>query len=82
MLQRLSAMPGGVRLFLAYGFLILTIVGAALPAVINLAVDAPITFPGVVVTVLLAWIFLRELLAAHQWTGVAIILGGILLVSL
>ncbi len=35
-----------------------------------------------VVTVLLAWIFLRERLAAHQWTGVAIILGGILLVSL
>jgi drug/metabolite transporter (DMT)-like permease len=34
-----------------------------------------------VVTVLLAWIFLRERLAAHQWTGVAIILGGILLVS-
>jgi drug/metabolite transporter (DMT)-like permease len=34
-----------------------------------------------VVTVLLAWAFLRERLAAHQWVGVAVILGGILLVS-
>lgn len=35
-----------------------------------------------VVTVILAWRFLRERLAAHQWAGVAIILLGILLVSL
>ncbi len=34
-----------------------------------------------VVTVLLAWLFLRERLAAQQWLGVAVILGGILLVS-
>lgn len=35
-----------------------------------------------VITVLLAWAFLRERLAMHQWTGVAVILVGILLVSL
>jgi len=35
-----------------------------------------------VVTVLLAWRFLRERLAIHQWAGVAVILLGILLVSL
>lgn len=35
-----------------------------------------------VVTVILAWRFLRERLAAHQWAGVAIILAGIALVSL
>jgi drug/metabolite transporter (DMT)-like permease len=34
-----------------------------------------------VVTVLLAWKFLRERLAVHQWAGVAAILLGILLVS-
>jgi drug/metabolite transporter (DMT)-like permease len=34
-----------------------------------------------VVTVLLAWRFLRERLAIHQWAGVAVILLGILLVS-
>ena len=33
------------------------------------------------VTVLLAWRFFRERLAAHQWAGVAVILLGILLVS-
>lgn len=35
-----------------------------------------------VVTVLLAWRLLRERLARHQWAGVAVILIGILLVSL
>ena len=35
-----------------------------------------------VVTVILAWRFLRERLAVHQWAGVAVILLGILLVSL
>jgi drug/metabolite transporter (DMT)-like permease len=35
-----------------------------------------------VVTVLLAWAFLRERLAPHQWLGVATILLGILLVSI
>jgi len=35
-----------------------------------------------VVTVLLAWRFLRERLALHQWAGVGVILLGILLVSL
>jgi drug/metabolite transporter (DMT)-like permease len=34
------------------------------------------------VTVLLAWIFLREQLAWTQWLGIAIIFGGIALVSL
>jgi len=35
-----------------------------------------------VVTVLLAWRFLRERIAIHQWAGVTIILLGILFVSL
>lgn len=35
-----------------------------------------------VVTVLLAWRFLRERLAVHQWAGIGVILVGILLVSL
>jgi drug/metabolite transporter (DMT)-like permease len=34
------------------------------------------------VTVLLAWRFFRERLAAHQWAGIAVILLGILLVSI
>ena len=34
------------------------------------------------VTVMLAWRFLRERLAVHQWVGVGVILAGILLVNL
>ena len=34
------------------------------------------------VTVLLAWVFLRERLAPAQWAGVAVILCGVLLVSM
>ena len=34
------------------------------------------------VTVLLAWAILRERLAPAQWAGVAVILAGVLLVSL
>jgi drug/metabolite transporter (DMT)-like permease len=34
------------------------------------------------VTVLLAWMFLRERLASRQWCGVAAILAGITLVNL
>ena len=33
------------------------------------------------VTVLLAWRFFRERLAPHQWVGIAVILIGILIVS-
>ena len=34
------------------------------------------------VTVLLAWVFLRERLSSAQWAGVGVILAGVLLVSL
>ena len=33
------------------------------------------------VTVILAWRFFRERLAPHQWVGIAVILIGILIVS-
>ena len=34
------------------------------------------------VTVLMAWVILRERLSRAQWAGVAVILFGVLLVSL
>jgi uncharacterized membrane protein len=34
-----------------------------------------------VITILLAWVFLRERLATNQWMGVAVILLGVLVVS-
>jgi hypothetical protein len=54
-----SAAPGrppwGVLLFLAYAFLILAGVGLALPTVIDMAIDMPVSFVGLVVMALLAY---------------------------
>jgi hypothetical protein len=55
MLATFRAMPWGVRLFLAYGLVILAGLGVSLPYVIALAVGAPLSFPGLVVMILLAY---------------------------
>ena len=54
-IDRIRAMPGGIRLFLVYAFLILAGIGIALPYVVNLAIGAPVTLEGVVLMVLLAY---------------------------
>lgn len=48
-------MPGGVRIFLLYAVLILAGIGASLRYVVDMAIGAPISGPGVVVMVLLAY---------------------------
>ncbi len=48
-------MPGGIRLFLAYALVILAGIGVSLRSVIDLAIGAPVSGPGVVVMVLLAY---------------------------
>lgn len=59
--------PWGVLLFLAYGFLILAGVGLALPTVIDLAIDMPVSFVGLVVMALLAYtIFTITLFLQHK----------------
>jgi hypothetical protein len=55
MLATLRAMPGGIRLFLVYALLILFLVGASLRYVVDQAVSAPISLPGVVAMMLLAY---------------------------
>lgn len=50
-----TRMPWGVALFLGYALLILVGVGLSLPAVIDLAIDTPVSFPGLVVMALLAY---------------------------
>ena len=49
-----TSMPTGIRIFLAYAFLVLAGIGLSLRFVIDLAISAPISFPGLVVMVLLA----------------------------
>jgi len=53
--QRLRAIPWGVVLFLVYAFVILAGLGLSLRYVLDLAIAAPVSLPGVVVMVLLAW---------------------------
>jgi hypothetical protein len=55
MISTFREMPGGVRLFLAYALLILALIGISLPAVVNLAVDTPISGVGLLSTLLLAY---------------------------
>ena len=55
MLQTICQMPAGVRLFLVYALLILAGVGLSLRFVVDQAVEASVSFQGVVVMALLAY---------------------------
>jgi hypothetical protein len=55
MIRDFFAMPGGVRIFLGYAFLILAIIGVSMRWVIDQAISAPVSPLGVVVMCLLAF---------------------------
>ncbi|HMJ81419.1 MAG TPA: hypothetical protein VK592_10270 [Candidatus Dormibacteraeota bacterium] len=55
MLDTLRGMPNGVRVFLVYALVLLSLLGLTLPLVVNEAVEAPISFVGLVWMVLLAY---------------------------
>lgn len=76
MLAQLRAMPGGVRLFLLYAMLILAGIGLSLRWVIDLAIGAPVTLPGIVVMVLLAYtIFTTTLVLQRKEAARGLALG-------
>jgi hypothetical protein len=76
MLANLRSMPNGIRFFLGYALLILAGVGIALPYVVDLAIGAPISGPGVVVMVLLAYtIFTTTLVLQRKEAGRGLALG-------
>ena len=54
-LEQLRATPNGVRLFLVYGLAVLALIGVALPGVIGLAVETPVTGAGITLMLLLAY---------------------------
>ena len=56
MLSLLRAMPGGVRIILGFGFVLLAIVGLTLPLIINQAVEAPVSAIGILWMLLLAYL--------------------------
>jgi hypothetical protein len=69
-------MPGGVRLFLVYALVILALIGLSLRYVIDLAIGAPVSGPGVVVMVLLAYtIFTTTLVLQRKQASRGLALG-------
>lgn len=69
-------MPGGIRLFLVYALLILAGVGVSLRYVVDLAIGAPVSGPGVVVMVLLAYtIFTTTLVIQRKEASRGLALG-------
>ncbi len=76
MLETLLKMPGGVRIFLGYAFLVLGLIGLSLRWVIDQAISAPISLPGVVVMILLAYtIFTTTLVLQRKQAARNLALG-------
>jgi hypothetical protein len=76
MLDRVRAMPGGIRLFLLYALLILAGIGLSLRFVVDQAISAPVSLPGVVVMVLLAFtIFTTTLILQRKQAARGLALG-------
>jgi hypothetical protein len=76
MLQTIRQMPGGIRLFLVYALLILAGIGLSLRFVVDQAVEASVTFQGVVVMVLLAYtIFTTTLVLQRKEAARGLALG-------
>ena len=69
-------MPAGIRLFLAYAFLILFGIGLSLRYVVDNAIAAPVSLEGVVVMVLLAYtIFTTTLVLQRKQAARGLALG-------
>jgi hypothetical protein len=76
MLARIREMPSGIRLFLIYALLILAGIGVSLRFVIDMAIGAPVSGPGVVVMVLLAYtIFTTTLVLQRKEASRGLALG-------
>jgi hypothetical protein len=75
-IDQVRKMPGGIRLFLVYALVILAGIGVSLRSVIDLAIGAPVSGPGVVVMVLLAYtIFTTTLVLQRKQASRGLALG-------
>jgi hypothetical protein len=76
MIDAIRAMPAGVRLFLVYAFVILAGIGLSLRFVVDQAIEASVTFEGVVVMALLAYtIFTTTLVLQRKEAAFGLALG-------
>jgi hypothetical protein len=76
MVDLVRAMPGGIRLFLVYALVVLALIGLSLRFVVDEAIGAPVSGPGVVVMVLLAYtIFTTTLVLQRKQASRGLALG-------
>jgi hypothetical protein len=76
MVERVREMPGGIRLFLVYALVLLAAIGLSLRYGVDLAIGAPVSGPGVVVMVLLAYtIFTTTLVLQRKQASRGLALG-------
>jgi hypothetical protein len=76
MLERIREMPRGIRLFLLYAFGILFLIGSALRFIVDQAITAPVSLPGLVAMVLLAYtIFTTTLVIQRKQAARRLALG-------
>jgi len=76
MVDRIREMPGGIRLFLVYALGLLVLIGLSMRYVIDLAIGAPVSGPGIVVMVLLAYtIFTTTLVLQRKQASRGLALG-------
>ena len=76
MLDAIRAMPAGIRLFLVYALLILAGIGLSLRYVVDTAIEASVSFQGVVVMALLAYtIFTTTLVLQRKEAARGLALG-------
>jgi hypothetical protein len=76
MVDRVREMPGGIRLFLVYALVLLALIGLSLRFVIDQAIGAPVSGPGIVVMVLLAYtIFTTTLVIQRKQASRGLALG-------
>ena len=69
-------MPPGIRIFLGYAFLVLGLIGVSLRFVVDQAISAPVSLPGIVVMVLLAYtIFTTTLVLQRKEAARGLALG-------
>jgi hypothetical protein len=76
MISTIREMPGGIRLFLGYAFLILVLIGLSLRWVVDQAISAPVSPTGIIVMVLLAYtIFTTTLVLQRKEAARGLALG-------
>ena len=77
MFERIRRVPWGIAILLVYGFLILAAVGLALPAVVAMATDMPVSLPGLVVMALLAYTIFTLTLVLQRKAAARILTLGL-----